>query len=200
MNFKSNCSGILLLIGAGLLTACGNSKQSTTTDLQAKDSVSVASAEEVSEPAAPEQTAADKEASATAFLTDMYATVLPAVEQGNAEQYIPKYFGKNLLDLYRTVVKYDQTQNEGELGFFDYELWTLSQDPDANLKATVESVYIKTDDKGNDVAKSKVKLKGKFNPPTSINITMAYDGTDWKITDYNGLASEMKAYMASQNQ
>lgn len=198
---------LLMLFICLLLAACGNNSGTSGNSAESDSLVAVEIVEEYPEQATSDEPTTDeknesgsKEASVRKFLLDMYAIVLPVVEKNNGEKYIPKYFGEDLLDWYRMVDKYDQTYNDGEIGCFDCELWTQSQDPDADIKATVESVRFETDYMDNESAIANVRLKGKYNPPTIITVRLVEDGARWVITDYNGIASKMKFYMANHPQ
>ena len=197
----------LLFLTCMTLSACAHKRESSENNQESDSLVAIEVVEEYPENEANVETsnatdteAESKEESVRKFLLDMYATVLPAVEKNNGEKYIPKYFGEDLLDWYRMVDKYDQTYNDGEIGCFDCELWTQSQDPDADIKATVESVRFETDYMDNESAIANVRLKGKYNPPTIITVRLVEDGARWVITDYNGIASKMKFYMANHPQ
>ncbi len=195
----------LLFLTCMVLSACAHKRESSENYQESDSLVAIEVVEEYPENEANVETsnatdteAESKKESVRKFLLDMYATVLPAVEKNNGDRYISKYFGEDLLDWYRMVDKYDRTHNEGEIGCFNCELWTQCQDPDANIKATVESVRFDTDYMDNEYAVARVRLKGKYNPPTFIEVKLVQDGSQWVIFDYAGIAYKMKFYMADR--
>ena len=145
-------------------------------------------------------TESNKENSVRQFVTSMYRNVLPAMEDEDFDEslYVKRYFSDNLADWYHLVEDHDQKFHGGLGLLYDFNLWTQSQEPDMNIKSTIQSVRFDTDYMDDEYAVVSVMLKGRYNPPANIEIKLYGNPTDgWVVTDYNGMEMKLKSYLAS---
>lgn len=137
---------------------------------------------------------AEAEESARKFLMNFYSNILPTNKKSwDTGNLVKRYFTPEFARAYRMV---DQNTPDGDIGYFDYDLFTRSQDPDYD-KAEIKDIIVYSES-GNLVAEVIVSLKSKAYPPEEIELTMIQKNNEWMISDYNGELSGMKNYLKMQ--
>lgn len=130
------------------------------------------------------------EANVKKFVGVLYTDVL--VKNMSNQDLVNKYFNSNLKDLYKMVEGRDSRKHGGDIGCFDYNFWLNTQDTDDNFKLVIKSVKFE----GNGVATVHAFLRGKYQEnPVSLRLVKSNNG--WKISDINGIAKVMRAYLVS---
>lgn len=137
------------------------------------------------------QTSVDSEKGVRDLVEKFYSEIIPLVN--NCKSYnsvIESYFSPEFVNLYTTI---DEDVPDGDMGFFDYDFITNSNDPDV-AKAVVKSIKISKNSAGQTVADVKVSLMSKVYEPTPIELVLTETPKGWKISDYNKLLGEMKEF------
>lgn len=131
---------------------------------------------------------------AAKFVNEFYSKVIPLVN--NMQDYdslIKKYFTPEFYKMYSTV---DENVPDGEVGFFDFDFISNSQDPDIR-KASVQDVTVIFNELGvdkpyQDATVEVLLSNGRSMEPISISLTNK--SGSWKIEDYNFLMSSMREF------
>lgn len=125
------------------------------------------------------------------FINKFYVDILPLVNKcQNYDKLIKCYFSAEFANTYLTV---DEDVPDGDMGFFDYDLISNSQDPDY-VKAAIKSVDIKDNGNGKIVANVKVSLMSKHYEPVPIALELGKTTKGWEILDYNNVLDGMKEF------
>ena len=195
---------VVLLVAAMImpvmLLSCGakkDAKEDMSHVADVNDSVVVIDEEIASDSEESEQSKESEEESVRKFVMDMYSIVLPAVAKGNGDRYISRYCDENFSGWVKHINEYDKENYPGEIGCFDCEFWTRSQDPDLNIKPTIKNINFFTDYNDDEYADVKVSLKGEYYPATDVTLRLFHFEDGWKITDYDGMLMDMKTYLGS---
>lgn len=134
---------------------------------------------------------ATEEATVRKLIMDFYSEVISFVNSGkDYEKVMNRYFTPEFMEIYTTV---DEDVPEGELGFLDFDLISNSQDPEV-AKAVIKDLKINSDSADGPTASAKISLMSKQYAPTPIEITLTKTSEGWKISDYNNLLPDMKAF------
>ena len=191
---------ISALIIAPMFFSCGENKGTKENISQIADDTLIAVEEEIVSVAEDEikPSKESEEESVRKFVTDMYAVVLPAVARGNGDRYISRYCDENFAGWVKHIEEYDRENYPGEIGCFDCEFWTRSQDPDLNIKPTIKSVNFFIDYNDDEYVDMKVSLKGEYYPAKEVYLRLFHFEEGWKITDYDGMLMDMKSYLSTQ--
>lgn len=134
---------------------------------------------------------ADAENEVKNFVNKFYSAVIPKINNlQNYDNLLKEYFTQEFFNLYSTV---DEEVPDGDIGFFDYDFISISQDPDLS-NAVVESVEVTEHGKAQFEAKVEISLKDRGGYTTPVDMTLIKTPQGWKIKDYNGLFDEMKRF------
>lgn len=138
-----------------------------------------------------DKASAEEETSVRDFLMAFYSEIIPRVN--NCEGYddiMERSFTPEFMKTYKTV---DEDVPEGEMGFFDCDLISNSQDPDF-AKAVIKDLKIGVDSSNAPIANARVSLMSRIYEPTQIDLVLTKTSEGWRISDYNNVMDEMKAF------
>lgn len=125
------------------------------------------------------------------FINKFYVEILPLVNNcQNYNELIKRYFSAEFANTYLTI---DEDVPDGDMGFFDYDLISNSEDPDY-VKASIKSVEIKDNGNGKIFANVKVSLMSKHYEPAPMTLVLGKTAKGWEILDYNNVLGEMKEF------
>lgn len=130
----------------------------------------------------------------SAIFNDVYSGKV----KGNGGNWEKKYFTDDFYDVYTMVLEHDAKYHQGEIGFFDYDIWTKSQDYADDISATVSTISLRKDFNDNDFADVVVNILNGSSKQ-QLNLTMLKVGDEWYIDSMDGLKSTMKTYLATDN-
>ena len=87
---------------------------------------------------------------------------------------------------------------QGEIGFFDADIWTKSQDYADDISATVSTVSLRQDIKDGEFADVVVNINNGSGRQ-QLRLAMLRVGDEWFIDNMDGLKSAMRAYLSKDN-
>lgn len=169
-----------------------NSELSSNNNLQIEGIDSIYEGGNVHPDGFDEMIEAELEESARKFVTAFYSNIMPTDSKNWDEaKMVNRYFTPDFAKIYRMV---GQNTPDGEIGYFDYDLFTNSQDPDFD-HVEIKSITISQNDAYQSVATVKVSLISKVYPTEIIEISMIQNNNKWMISDYNGELEGMKNFL-----
>ena len=133
----------------------------------------------------------DEETKIRDLIMNFYSEVIPLVN--NYEKYIEVMKHSFTPEFVQIYISVDEDVPEGEMGFFDYDLISNSQDPEI-AKAVVKNINVGSDSSNYLTANVKVSLMSKKYAPTPIDLILTKTSEGWKISDYNNVLADMKAF------
>lgn len=177
-----------------LLSACGGK-----TDNVAADSDSIVSADSAANmktAAATDETLTDEEAEVNQEeeiverVKEIYAAVKRRKTSADfvklEQQYTTRAWRKAL-----KAVSEKDAQSEDEVGFFDFDYWSMSQD-DGDLK--IKKVKVASIDAEKGVATVTLELHN-YGTVTPLELSMRHEDDSWRINNFNSLLQEMDEYV-----
>ena len=102
------------------------------------------------------------------------------------QQYTTRAWRKAL-----KAVSEKDAQSEDEVGFFDFDYWSMSQD-DGDLK--IKKVKVASIDAEKGVATVTLELHN-YGTVTPLELSMRYEDDSWRINNFNSLLQEMDEYV-----
>lgn len=82
-------------------------------------------------------------------------------------------------------------KSDDEIGFFDFDYWSMSQD-DGDLKVKNVKVVNIDVEKGTAIVTVELHNYGSVTP---VELEMRYEDNSWRIHNFNNLLQEMKDYV-----
>ena len=133
----------------------------------------------------------DMEKEVEDFVNMFYSEVIPKINNfQNYDNLIKKYFTSEFFNLYSTV---DEDVEPGDIGFFDFDFISESQDPNVS-KAVVVSVEVTEHGNTQFTSDVNITLKDGGGNTTAIDMSLIKTPKGWKIKDYNDTFNEMKRF------
>ena len=128
-----------------------------------------------------------------AYLTDILNKAIKIPE----ERAVEKYFTKDFIRLYKEVENYDKDNIEpGNLGFWNFSLWTGGQDGDLDSVSVLEIPMINQHN-ATAIVQYLVTF-GKYDESkTSTEFSLLFEDNEWRIDDLNNYKWRFKDYLQS---
>lgn len=145
--------------------------------------------------AKPEMSKEESEAAIRRLISNLFDGVIRSDYSNN---YVnTTYFTSEFVNIFKKVRKVEDENLEdgGDLDnvYFDTDFWTGTQDPGMYTRATVKSITLGKNSKGENTAKVVVTLSG-FNT-FDISLNMIETGSGWRISDYMGEKAGMQKWL-----
>ena len=113
------------------------------------------------------------------------------------ERAVEKYFTKDFISLFKEVENFDKENIEpGNLGFWNFSLWTGGQDGDLDSVSVLEIPMINQNN-ATAIVQYLVKF-GKYDESkTSTEFSLLFEDNEWRIDDFNNYKWRFKDYLES---
>lgn len=113
------------------------------------------------------------------------------------ERAVEKYFTKDFIRLYKEVENFDKENIEpGNIGFWDFSLWTGGQDGDLDSVSVLEIPMINK--RNATVIVQYLITFGKYDESkTSTEFSLLFEDNEWRIDDFNNYKWRFKDYLES---
>lgn len=118
-----------------------------------------------------------------------------------AERAVEKYFTEEFVKLFKEVEEYDKSNIEsGDVGFWDFDMWTGGQDGDLESVSVLEVSKI-SPICATAIVQYLVKF-GKYDESkSSTDFSLLFEDDKWRIDDFNNYKWRFKDYLeSSENQ
>lgn len=113
------------------------------------------------------------------------------------ERAVEKYFTKDFIRLYKEVENFDKENVEpGDLGFWNFSLWTGGQDGDLDSVSVLEIPMINQSN-ASAIVQYLITF-GKYDESkTSTEFSLLFEDNEWRIDDFNNYKWRFKDYLES---
>lgn len=127
-------------------------------------------------------------------ITKKLEEIFDDVVKGNARDCDERYFSSDFKRIYKEVEDIDNRFYQGEVGFWDFGFWDMSQDCDG-MSITVNDVYgIKEKEAMAKVTFTVINYGGA-SESRNEDIKIIFEDGKWVLDDLHGYKKQMKDYI-----
>ncbi len=112
------------------------------------------------------------------------------------ERAVETYFTSDFRNLFKDVENFDEANIEpGDIGFWDFNMWTGGQDGDLDSVAVLEIQDYRNKKSATAIVQFIVKF-GKYDESkSSTDFKLLFENDEWRIDDFNNYKWRFKDYL-----
>lgn len=177
-----------------MVSSCGGKTENVSTNKDTVVSVDTAAnratVADAAEALSEEDTEANQEDEIIERVKEIYAAVKKRKSAADYDRLEQRYTTRTWRKAIKAVLAKD-AKSEDEVGFFDFDYWSMSQD-DGDLK--VKNIKVSNIDVEKGVATVSVELHN-YGSVTPLQLSMRREDDGWRINNFGTLLQEMEEYV-----
>lgn len=186
--------GIAIIIILGILVMLTPS----SSDKETKESEKVETLENTEEQNSIETNKAEEDNMLSEeYLRKYFEESIPVAMRMDQEEAVKRYFSKEFVDLYKRVVDHDK-RNPGEIGFWDSDFWTNTQE---GYVKKVEILSVSGINSNKAIVKTQFTIdfyNNEFENQTKV-FNMTFENGKWLIDDFDDYKRAFRNYLSVED-